>query len=83
MTKQDQREFAKTVIGIADSYKDYVLKQLRRAWERADLIERRAAILKVELADIGEALKSGAIDPDTARHDLEAAGLLPIVEGEQ
>jgi serine phosphatase RsbU (regulator of sigma subunit) len=83
VTKADQKEFAKTVIGVADSFKDYVLKQLRSAWERADLIERRASILKNELENVAAALESGAIDPDTARADMYAAGILPVLKTEE
>jgi hypothetical protein len=77
--QQDRSEFAEAYRNVADSFRTYVMRQLRRAWERADLIERRAKILKTELNDIGTALKSGAIDPDTARADMEKAGILPTI----
>jgi hypothetical protein len=83
LTKTDQKEFAKVAIGVADGYASYVLRQLRSAWERADLLERRAAILKNELESVADALRSGAIDPDTAKADMYAAGILPVLRNEE
>jgi hypothetical protein len=71
MSRKDREEFASLVRG--DSYKRYVLGQLRAARARARLMINA-------IDDIGVALKDGAIDADQALVDLGNVGALPFMQ---